>query len=237
MLESPTAVFSDIHLDFNTHSKLKLLDKIIENVDTVINLGDIANSHDSRKMYFEYIEDNFHGEHIVLPGNHDFWNQSGNSKNPYQYWLREVPSNTYTVRKNSGAVMGNAFLAGFGYDQRCNSVSINSETQMDFSKFRMNRQDIIETKKNVHSSLYGFSHLCPTTQVNPGFKTDWKFDNINYREAIKGSPIKTWFFGHTHRRVDMKLDGVRYINVSIGYAVGKLKPNNFIFDLPDLNLK
>lgn len=234
------AFISDLHLDINRIGKEELVQikKRIEDlgIKVLFLLGDTFNSfvgyHAARSILGEGASYSLHS----IVGNHEFYSDyHGNNKTPLEFndYVKLDSLQNDIIECDSHTVV----LANAWYD-----YSFNYHASLVFKKAAMNDpvwagrsdqsisnyfvkqlRDSLVRAKEIGKPIIVGTHFAPHREL-----LEWKADrNWNITNAFYGSEVLhqifkefgvvEGFYGHTHTRKTLEVEGIKYTNVALGY--------------------
>jgi 3',5'-cyclic AMP phosphodiesterase CpdA len=214
-------LLSDPHFDFATREKTRFFTRERVDVDAIVVAGDVANNEMYASAFFELWE-SYDCPKYAVPGNHDLWWSEG----AFEHRPGRDPSLWDVARRQRFTVpdpdalwqvVDGILLFGLWYPDRLrewNGPFTNDYEYFDVEK-RIRDLEPPEDPVTVRLSV---SHMSPNPRIPSGFK---ERSPLFYHEGmdaiLRSHRSALHLYGHTHEPRDIQVDGVRYVNRTVGY--------------------
>ena len=227
---------SDLHVDFSENFQvLRRLSNVEFVRDTLLVAGDVAHKSELVDAGLSLLKSKFQ-EVFYVPGNHELWvpGEAGDSLSKFEEIL-EICA-TIGVRTQPGRVGGHWIVPLFSwyeaeFDGRGDEKGLGTWADFRYCRWpaqlgscaryfsRLNEPHL-ETRPEETIS---FSHFLPRPELlpNPEFLRFKGLSRVagsaHIERQIRILGTRVHLFGHSHIHRDMVLDGVRYVQNSLGY--------------------
>jgi len=229
-------LISDTHQEFERSLPIHIPEKLA--YDCIVAVGDISD-HSRVISVLKSISDD--KPIVYLPGNHEYYHHSFVDVNKYLEDEFEKHSNLYVIGHNfsNGGIVsvddvvfiGDTFwpkpISIQGFDQwkfAINDFSLISDATMDnISKLHENGKKVFESDiaADKDTTVIALSHFIPKIElISPPFQgsslNSYFCVDINDKVVVDPA-IKFWLFGHTHDKMEKKIDNTMFISNPTGY--------------------
>lgn len=221
---------SDIHLEFFSEKLFsRLLTKLKPQADILVLPGDIGYPNDRYRFFIDFCSKNWKKTYFIA-GNHEFYLNGDLDKTISQLRSFEKPNvkflhnevDYYQDVKFVGTTLWSNIPKELQYHAK---QSLNDFTKIDWNVEKYNEEHkkcvkFLEKELLSDFDTIVISHHLPSYKlIHPCYENS----TINYCFAshldyLFKDSIKAWFFGHSHKPVEKKIDDVLFFSNPIGYV-------------------
>lgn len=230
-------IISDLHLEFNSNIP------IIRDADILILPGDIGNPSESiYSSFLLFVNDKFKRTYLIA-GNHEYYGRTIEDTDILIQSICDKLDNVIYLNNSSDTYEGYKFIGTTLWsqvDQKC--AIINDFDKIRYMNFTLyndlhkRARDYlnVELKKETDSKIIVITHHLPSfSLIDPQYE---KYGDINKCFASKcddliSTPIQLWCYGHTHKKSDKMINGVRCMCNPLGYPWERNKYHDMSIDL------